>query len=889
MFRLSTINRAAMLVCLGSIAVSAIAQTTTETDTLKRVEVTGSRIKRVDAETASPVQVITRDQIERSGATSVTDVMKSVPANNTGAFDETAVASFTPGAGGVSLRGLGAQATLILINGRRVAPFGFASGGQQTFVDINSIPIDAVERIETLLDGASAIYGSDALAGVVNIILRKDFTGFSGSASYGLTQFRDANTPAVSLTFGKGSLATDNYNVFVNYAHSERSAVYGKDRPTTSTADQRRFGLADRRSSYSFPGNLYTVGGTPDGAGGTFLAPVAGCAPLVDSSAPALNGRCVYDSANYVALVPQTKKDSLLVAGTLALGGGTELFGDASFTRNTFYQQSNSYGSNTYGPLSIGTLPTSAITLPVGHPQNPYNQEVALRYRFSDVPNSSGAESNTQRVVAGLRGTWLGWDAETGFVLSRSQTTLTSTGFLRDSVLLNEVLDANGKALPTFQFGNPGANNPGTMARLYPNLIDYGTTETMSLDVRGSRDLVRMANGSLAVSVGAEFRKEKFVSTPDALTSAGEISALGGSSADGQRDVNAVYAELSIPILKTVEAQLAARVDHYSDFGSATTPKAAIKWKVMPNLALRATYSEGFRAPALTETSSSPSRGFYGGIQDPKTCPVFDANNPNCDQSVEAIFGSNPALKPERSKSLSWGIVFDPVDNVSVTLDTYNIKRTDEISSISPDYLLANEASYPGFVVRNPDGTLNKLNLVYTNLGSTHVRGYDLDVKARFKAGDAGKLTLQASYNSEPTYLVANVAGAQEVDYAGTYSQPTQRYKLGATLEKGAWTTSATMNFVGSYLRAYSPDNLSCPYSAGPNPELCKVDNDRTFDVFVGYNGIKNLELGLTITNLENSAPPIDERRAAYLTLLNPGYSSALGRNFTFRAKYKFW
>lgn len=888
MFRLSTVSRATLLACVGSIAASALAQTQTPTDTgtLKRVEITGSRIKRVDAEPASAVQVITRAQIERSGATSVTDVMKSVPANNAGAFDESAVASFTPGAGGVSLRGLGAQATLVLINGRRVAPFGFASGGQQTFVDINSIPLDAVERIETLLDGASAIYGSDAIAGVVNVILRKDFTGFTGSASYGMTQYKDANTPSVSLTMGHGSMATDKYNVFANFSHSERRDVYAKDRPTTSTADQRRFGLLDRRSSYSYPGNLYAVGGA-NGAGGAFLAPVAGCTPVADGSA--LNGRCVYDSANYVALVPSTKKDSLLFAGTMDLGGSTELFGDASFTRNTFTQQSNSYSTATYNQTS-GTIPASAITLPIGHPQNPYtNREVAIRYRFQDVPSSANAESTTQRVVGGLRGTWWGWDAETGLVLSRSNTDVSNTGYLRDSVLANEVLDADGKARTTFQFGNPGANNASLMSRLYPTLRSNGTTQTASIDLRGSRDLMQMANGPLAVSIGTEFRTESFVSTPDALVAANEISVLGASSADGKRNISALYAEFSIPLLKTVEAQLAARMDRYSDFGTATTPKAAIKWKVIPTLALRATYSEGFRAPALTETSASPSRGFYSGIRDPKTCPVPDSVNLNCDLSIEALSGSNPNLKPEKSKSMSFGIVFEPIDNLSITLDTFNIKRTDEISGIDVDYLLANEGAYPGYVQRKADGTINKLNLPYTNLGSTHVMGYDLEVKSNFNIGEYGKLSVQGNYNVLPTYLVANVAGAEEVEYAGTYSQPKQRFKLGATWEKGAWTTSATLNYVGSYLRAFTPADLSCSYSTGAYSGLCQVDVDRTVDMFVGYKGIKNLDLGLTITNVGNISPPIDERRASRLTLLNSAYSSALGRNYTFRAKYNFW
>jgi iron complex outermembrane recepter protein len=194
----------------------------------QRIEVTGSRIKRIDTETPAPIQVISREQIEKSGAASITEVLKGIPANNAGAFDENAQASFTPGAAGVSLRGLGAQATLVLINGRRVAPFGFASGGQTTFVDINSIPLDAVERIDIVLDGASAIYGSDAMAGVVNVILRKDFSGLQARGSFGQSSYGDADSKRVALVYGKGSLATDRYNFLVNLEHIGQDPVPGR-------------------------------------------------------------------------------------------------------------------------------------------------------------------------------------------------------------------------------------------------------------------------------------------------------------------------------------------------------------------------------------------------------------------------------------------------------------------------------------------------------------------------------------------------------------------------------------------------------------------------------------------------------------------------------------
>ena len=884
-------KKTTVALCVGAFAVAASAQqqapAPAPVQVLEKVEVTGSRIKRIDAETSSPVQVITRDQIDRSGAKSVSELLSSVPASNVGSFNENAVASFTPGAAGVSLRGLGAQATLILINGRRVAPFGFASGGQTTFVDVNSIPIEVVERVEILLDGASAIYGSDAIGGVVNMILRKDFTGAQIAAGMGISSHSDAASRDFSVTAGKGSMASDGYNFFANLTHEGQDALKANQRDMTRTADFRRFGLTDRRSSYSNPGNLYVASGT---AGGAFLGPMAGCTPLSEAGA-ATNGQCIYQGTDHQDIVAKTSRDTLFLAGSATLGGGFELFGDAVIGRTKYEAEGPSYSSASY--YSTGTLAQAYIPLPVGHPQNPSATDtVALRYRFSDVAQTTAVQSDTQRAVFGVRNRDLaGWDLESGVLYSHSKTKVTTTGFLNDSVLANEVLDPDtGMARNTFIFGNPSANDPALMSRLYPTLHDLGTTSTASIDVRGSRDLFQLPAGAMQIALGAEFRRESYTSTPDDLTASGALSVLGASSASGSRSISALYAELSIPILKNLEASLAGRYDRYSDFGSTTNPKVGLKYKVLPNLALRATYAEGFRAPAITETTQTPSRGFYDGIRDPKLCPTQDPTNANCDLSIEAFSGANPALQPERSKSMTAGIVFEPTDNLSIALDLYKIKRRNEIAAIGPDYLLAHESDYPGYVVRNADGTIDHLNLQYTNLGSTEVSGYDVDIKSSFNLGEVGKLSVNVVYDALPHYFVADVKDAPEVNYAGTYQQPKERWKLGLALDRGPWRGNLTFNYSGGFLRAYTPADLSCPYDAsGTNqPELCSVDHTFTMDVFVGYKGFKNWDLGLSIKNLTNQPAPLDERFVARYTAFNSQFSNQLGRYFTLGAKYTF-
>jgi iron complex outermembrane receptor protein len=884
MVRLRDVARAVTLLCTGgaSLFVGAQQQTSPPPSQLERVEVTGSRIKRIDTETPAPVQVITRQDIERSGAQSVTEVLKKLPSNNTGTFNENAVASFTPGAGSASLRGLGAQATLILINGRRVAPFGFASGGQTTFVDINQIPIDVVERIEVLLDGASAIYGSDAIGGVINVILRKDYNGLQLGGSYGVSTHGDADEKRGSITWGRGSMASDGYNFFVNYQHIDQKPVLASQREYTASSDFRRFGLTDLRSSYAFPGNLYTVGGA-------FIQPLAPCVPLNDPTAPALAGRCVYNQTSHQTIIADTQRDAVTVAGTFNLGRGFELFGDAIVGRTKAATESVSYNSATYN--STGTLPDTFIRLPVGHPQNPTGNEIGLRYRFADVPFTISEVSDTQRAVLGVRnGNIAGWDVESGILYSHSRTKVATTGLINDEVLLNEVLDANAKALPSFTFGNPSANDPALMSRLYPTLHDLGTTTTTSFDLRGSRDIFKLPAGQVGLAVGVEVRHEKYSSIPDPITASGVLSVLGASSAEGGRTIQAGYAELSIPVFKNFEASLAGRYDHYSDFGSTTNPKVGFKWKVLPQLALRGTYATGFRAPALTETTQSPSRGFFT-LRDPVTCPVPDPANPNCEVSVEAISGANPALQPEKAKSLTAGIIFEPLDNLSLAFDAFRIKRRNEIASIDPDYLLAHEADFPGYVTRNPDGTIDHLNLIYTNLGSTKIWGFDIEGKGSMNVAAVGKLGMNVAYEWLPHYWVANVKDAPELDYAGTYLQPKSRVRVGFSLDRGPWAANLTFNYTGKYLRAFTPSDLSCPYDEnGTNtPALCSVKSWLTTDLFIGYKGFKNLELGLTITNLDNVQAPFDERMETRYTAFRSDFHSGLGRFFMVSAKYTFW
>ena len=846
---------------------------------LEPVQITGSRLSRTDAETPSPVQVITREDIVRSGAASVMEVMQRLPANNAFTLDENDPGR-THGSGGVSLRGFGARATLVLINGRRVAPFGFAEAyGAGTFVDLNQIPVSAVERVEVLLDGASAVYGSDALAGVINIILRRDYRGAEVAAGGGLSTHGDAAQRQAHVTFGAGDLAVDGYNIFANLSHRHQDSVETSARWHSRSADYSGFGLADFRSQFAYPGNLYTADNR------RFLQPLPGCTTLFEPGSPNA-GRCFYDLVRDI--VSETRRDTLLIVGTAALPQGFELFGDAMIGRTSVRGRGVNFGSGSYS--ANGELPVGLFFLPVGHPQNPYPFEVNLRTRFADEPRVLTPTSDTRRIVAGVRHRDLsGWDMEVGLLWSHSKIRSTITGVIDEAVLRNEVFDAAGRAVPGFRFGDRASNDPALMARLYPQLVEVGTASTASIDVRGAREMFSLPGGVARVAIGGEVRRERFSTATDRRIASGDVNVLFGLSAAGSRTISSGYAEVSLPLTRSLEALLAERYDHYSDVGGTTNSKAGIKWRVAPGIAVRATFATAFRAPSPIETGQAPSH-FFSVLSDPKQCPVPDVTNPNCELRVRVDTTANPALRPERAYTATAGIVVEPWQGASFTVDAFRIRRRDEIGG-DTRYLLAHEDEFPGAVVRNADGTINRIIGEAINIGSSRTWGVDASVKAATMLDALGRLGIDGSYAWLPHFWIAPTPDAPVSDYAGMSLRPKVRARLSFSLDRGPWRSALTFNYTGKYLRAISPADLSCPFdAAGTNrPELCSVKAWRTTDLFIGYTGLRDLELGFLITNIDNVQAPFAANAVPNNFLAySPGFHSAIGRFFKLTATYTF-
>ena len=888
-----------------AIAPIAFAQTTgsnipTKPQKVEKIEVTGSNIKRVESEGSAPIQIIKREEIERSGKQTVTELLRNLPTNAGGGLNDiTGSNSFSSGASTVSLRGLGSAATLVLLNGRRIAPFGPADPnfGQSAATNLDALPLDVIDRIEILKDGASAIYGSEAIAGVVNIILRKDFTGALVSGTISQNKDGEYNTRRASATYGIGDLAADRYNVFFNYERFERETVKVNDVMNYLLYPQLRdapsFALY-RRNTSSFAGSylrgVYNANGSAVAQAFLPAANQPGAANCAPGAIKDAGNICRFDVVNQQDIVPKSNRDNFFTRGTLDINANLSAFAELSFNRAKTLYRGN---PQVYGDFGIwysstkGQLVNLQEFLPVGHPNNPFTTPIIYRHRFTEVGNTDRlVKSEATRFAGGFKGTNKGIDWETGLLFSGNENTNTSFNQIRATVLSNAVRAG------TYNFFSPnsGAVKPSDI-RI--DTVDKAKSSFMIVDAKASTELMQMNAGALGLAAGVEFRKEKRTASPDEEKLKGEVVGFGAAFADGKRDVKSLFAELSIPLHKSLEAQVALRTDSYSDYGRSTTPKVGIKWKATSDVALRASYAKGFRAPSLTEISRSSVTAFYGGITDPKRC--LTGVEPSCSQTVAALLENAERLDPETSKSYNIGMIWDIAKDVSFTVDYYDIRRKNEINLLDPDLILANEDAttgiYRGRVVRGavlPGETVGALQAIrnfFFNGGETIVKGVDFDLRWNHNLGAYGKLSTTTSGTYYKNFL-QSAAGEPLIEY-GSAGFPRFRGTAGAAWEYRDVTVGLTGIYNHSYDTARDP-TVPCRSqtfgSAGNGNLPCRVGSNATANASVRYTGIKDLSLSLLVSNIFDKKPPLDPLARP----LNFTYHPFQSIVYTVNAQYTF-
>ncbi|WP_255424105.1 TonB-dependent receptor [Xanthomonas sp. SI] len=882
---------------------------------LDRITVTGSNIPRTNTETPSPVQVVTRQEIDRTGKSTVAEYLQTLTSDGAGSIPKSFGNGFAGGGAGISLRGLGAGSTLVLLNGRRMATYGLADDGQKVFTDLSTIPLDAVERIDILKDGASAIYGSDAIAGVVNIILRSDFEGAILRGSYGMSGDSDGNARKATLTAGTGNLANDGWNAFFSLDVGKSDAIKisdRKDRKWIGTGDTRRYGYA--ADDAQFLGGAYLSGGTAGGVGpngSVFnnaatpqLVALPGCAGLTtipgQSDATAQAQGCLWDPAQlYRDLSPEEKYVNVFGRASFAFGEGGEIYTEIGYSKKeTVFSNTPSSVSGGWGypggPVNANSG-AGATTLYAGHPDNPLPYAARVRYSAWDVgPRVTDNTNEFNRFLVGVKGNWGEWSYDTAYLHSGTDLVNKRTGFLRYSAV-QCVLGNPACAAGTWRIGdNAGLNSQALYDYISPTISARAKSSLDMFDFKVSRSLADLQGGPLGLALGTEWRKTSNSLTPQTYTDVGDIIGLGYSAYDGTQNVYAAYAELSAPVLEQLELSAAVRYDKYESGDGKATPKLGVKWTPADWIALRATYAEGFRAPNPAENGDGGLAAF-SNASDPVRCAIDPANECTA-RSVAIITRPNSALKPEESKSYSVGFVLQPTSSTSLTVDAWEIKRTNEIAqSDTRDAILA------GNVLRDSNdiggvansGTILAVNSDYVNANSSRVRGIDTDIRQTFAIGP-GQLELDAQWSHLLKFERTGASGT--VDYVGTHGNcdvtncigtPQDRVNFGTTWKQGSWSVSGVVNYIDSIENKDRRGGDYLAFYADGSP-VEKIASFTTFDMSGRWNVTDAFELNASVQNVFDRIAPLDPATYGGVNYNPLHFSGAVGRYFTVGAKYTF-
>ncbi len=811
---------------------------------VERVQVTGSNIRRTDAETPSPVVTLTSQDIERSGYATVADVLRNLTANNMGALGQAAPAAFGAGGSGISLRGLTVGATLVLIDGQRMASYPLPDDGQRDFVDISSIPIGAVDRIEVLKDGASAIYGSDAIAGVVNVILKKSHRGTAVQAEVGQSARRDGRGRQVSAIHGFGDLARDGYTGYVAADLRQRNPILLSSRPGLSTSDWSRFG------------------GIADG-------------PLPD------NGE--------LQVAPRTRNASLVARGTFALPQAWTLDLSASVLSSQAEQVGlkNYVGGPEGGVLSFIFGPRSPSPRPAAlnatNIIDPATLEPVVDYVVDDIgAQRSSTRSQSRRAVATLSGAMGSWDLQASVGLTEVRTRLEMHNFLS--------LPAFQAALTSGAYQIGGVNAPAVLRQMAPQASSLSTNSLNFINARASREILKLPGGPLSLGVGLElFSRKLNENFPEPFAQGLQSSNIYAFGVGSQRIV-AGYAEVTAPITRTLQLDAAARVDHYNTYGRSATPKLGAKWAPTASTTLRGTYSRGFRAPNAVESGiSGSSAGFLPALYDTALCQLVKPGQP-CDIYVGGTQLQLPGknLRPEKSASFTLGMLLEPAPWVNLSVDYYDIKVTDQI--VSPGLFGQAQIDRPEaygtklYRVGSPDvanaapagpqDTILYGTYPFINLGQARTNGVDLDLRFKLDLGKAGRLSPSLQWSRMLRYTIDR--DGQRYELAGTHGPsfvstntgtPKDRMAASINWVLGPSDFTATVQRVSSFTvtdPSYDVPDCSAalghiyPDGAPSASPLCRVGAFTSVNLNWRYAVSRKLALRLSVVNALDARAPID-------------------------------
>ena len=831
--------------------VSAQTDTTNQPTEIPKVVVTGSMIPTVEAVGPSPVKTITAEDIKKEGVATVTEVLRRLP-QNAASFDDKFQNGFAPGSAGISLRGLGSKATLVLLNGRRIAPYGFGENISDAFVDLNTLPTAAIERIEILKDGASAIYGSDALAGVVNIILKKDYTGTEISARFGNTTDGDALEQSYSVVTGVKDGKT---SALFSADYFHREAIFLRDRKFSRSANHESQGGYDFSSTLGpNPGWVFSMDGSPlnGGALGTF--PSGGAQINPDGTMSEFDYGNTFDFNPYISMIPETTRYGFMGIVTRKLEDWVDLELEASF-RNawTHTVQAPTPITGDQPPNLFGFPGGGLFIVPASNPYNPFGQDVTFRKRFLEGGSRmNDINTDAVRIMPGLKfHITHDWEAETTMVYNKVISEDHGHNYLNADAVqaaLNSTDPAT--ALNVFGPAVPGGNSPALIQSLKTETFRRGETELVYGDVKANGPLFTMPGGQAMIALGVEGRRERFSDRSDPLSASEHVVSQGASFGAGSREASAAFVELGIPLfgrdnemkfMRSLDLQLAGRMDHYNDFGTAWTPKIGLKYRPTEELVLRGSFGQGFRAPSLQELYLGQSTSFLEFIDDKDPASPYY----NVPHEYRVINAGNPTLAPETSDNFSAGVVYEPkiVPGLTLSVDWGYIHQRDAISDYSPDYVLNN---FPNMIVRDPNThEISTLTNTWANLGARQVQFLDLGA-TYVRPTDIGQFTFSGDFTWLYSWKDQPSQTSSYIQYSGTYNYPEWRGVSSIFWEKGTWGAGVTVNWISSYDQLY----------AATSPT---IDDMVTVDLQVSHEFPLGFKATVGVLNVADTAPPFSD------------------------------
>jgi iron complex outermembrane receptor protein len=956
--------------------------------------VTGSLLRQTDKETASPVTVLSADNLQKRGINTASEAIQRLSANGAGTIASgwNTGSNFAAGATAPSLRGLTVQNTLSIVDGLRLAPYPLADDGQRNFVDLNSIPNAIIERIEVLKDGASSTYGADAIAGVVNIITKKEIQGIHANGSAGLADRGDYGEQRIDLTVGYGDLADQGFNVYLSGEYQKQDALYARDRgyPYNSTDltgvcnDAGTSCMANHNWNGYTPesgvfNGLFAVPGVsivrPVAAGAnagsgrfSYLNPSVGCGdyplnPNIGNSttAPAI-GACEVDyQRDYQMLQPNIERYGFTGRATVNLGDRAQFYAMGTYYQTNTYSELTPLGLNGTPAATPGNVQPTAfnVLLPVYvcaagqgtlnglntgcnatngtlNPNNPYaalgqRAQVLLR---SSLPRTDETHTRALRGVAGIDGSFGNdWRYSANFTASEVRLKRIQSNY----IIPNRVADV--AATGAFNFVNPLANSQEVWDYIAPTSRNTSVSKLWQAQATLAKDLFELPGGPLQAAVGIAYRHES-IDAPSANPANDanpfdryySINAVG---AEGSRNVKSAFFELQAPVVDMVELTASGRYDKYSTGQKNFSPKLGIKVTPVDELVVRGTFSKGFRIPSFNEAFGLPTTGYLGNQS--INCEVYTAfcaahANPDGTEgsyttgtySIGLTQTGNPSLKPEKSTSFTAGFVFEPIRNVSFSVDFWHIKIKNLITGVTniQPYVdayysnngvvdLPNTIVVPGTPDDAHPDALPRLGFIqtpYQNSGSQKVSGIDFGINASYDLDSNWSFIsqLDASYTLKYTLNTAD----GPLRYDGTLSPCNITSCSGAPKWRGSWQNTLTYKNTSVTLTAYytkGVDTAQIDYGmikgdcvgnvdAGlisyedGTPVQCKTKDIWNFDLTINQKVNDNFSVYLNALNVFDIKAPVDVNAAYGIFNYNPAFAgpNIIGRYLRVGAKVDF-